>query len=71
MKLGSLVSLWATASVLGFSGAKLPKVFGSFRDYILKELKCDAAEGFACVRFRVSGVANYEMGVGRGRCNVD
>lgn len=70
MKFGSLVSLRATASVLGFSGAKLSKVFGSFWDYILEELKCDAAEGFACVRVRVSGVARYEIGVVRGNCEV-
>lgn len=71
MKLGSLVSLRAAASVLGFSCAKLSKVLGSFWDYILEELKCDATEGFAYVRYRVSGVTRYEIGVVRGNFEVE
>ena len=46
MELGRLVALGPAGGVLGLAGAELAEVLGRLGNYILEQLKGDAAEGF-------------------------
>jgi hypothetical protein len=46
VELGALVALGPAGGVLGLAGAELAEVLGRLGDYILEQLKGDAAEGF-------------------------
>jgi hypothetical protein len=54
MELGTLVALGPAGGVLGLAGAELAEVLGRLGDYILEQLKGDAAEGFALGEYGIS-----------------